>query len=198
MLGKALLINQNCTDSLRSTHKHSACTQLENSCSCSVHQPIGTKGPYGKIPIQTNRWNWEKTELTLQAPKLRVLLRCEPVGFFLSRPSAWLQTHKHSSLFTRSSDRQTLYLGIRNDLTGISWSQVVGVACKEGLMVLCWQIHVVVGQRLSTRYPCITRQKRERSERSDIMTGLRHRCTRKCECDFEKTAMENFLWLAEV
>lgn len=43
-------------------------------------------------------------------------------------------------------------------LTGVSRPEVVWVAGKEGLMVLCRQVHVVVSQRLSTRYPRIPEQ----------------------------------------
>lgn len=45
-------------------------------------------------------------------------------------------------------------------LTGVSRPEVVWVAGKEGLMVLCWQVHVVVCQRLSTCYPRIPEHQR--------------------------------------
>lgn len=40
-------------------------------------------------------------------------------------------------------------------LTCICRPEMVWVAGKEGLMVLCWQVHIVVCQRLSTCYPRI-------------------------------------------
>lgn len=42
---------------------------------------------------------WHNFKLTLQAPELHVLQRCEPVGSFLSTPSAWLHhTEKHINI----------------------------------------------------------------------------------------------------
>lgn len=43
-------------------------------------------------------------------------------------------------------------------LTGIGGAEVVGVAGEEGLVVLGRQVHVIVGQRLSTCDPRIPAQ----------------------------------------
>lgn len=40
-------------------------------------------------------------------------------------------------------------------LTCVCRPEMVWVTGKEGLMVLCWQVHIVVRQRLSTCYPRI-------------------------------------------
>ena len=44
-------------------------------------------------------------------------------------------------------------------LTGVSRPEVVRVAREEGLMVLCRKIHIVICERLSTRYPRISAHK---------------------------------------
>lgn len=49
----------------------------------------------------------EASELTLRAPELRVLQRCEPVGSFLSTPSAWLPPHKNTGTRLISQRAQT-------------------------------------------------------------------------------------------
>lgn len=41
-------------------------------------------------------------------------------------------------------------------LTSIFWSELLSVPQKEGLVILCWQIHVVVRKGLFPRHPCVS------------------------------------------
>lgn len=53
-----------------------------------------------------------------------------------------------------------LYRLRKTKLTSILWFELLCVRGKEGLVVLCWQIHVIVSQWFFARHPCVPGEER--------------------------------------
>lgn len=112
---------------------------------------------------------------------------CRDASLRVPFPPCLLHNCRHSPVPIRSKVNTSAHIVsyCLYVLTCVSWSQVVWVACEEGLMVLRRQIHVVVSERLSTRYPCVTRQK-------IFQQNGRKRDGRKHSCNIE---IKYFDWL---